>query len=178
MKLKDKYNYRNEHFYELRDSARNATSAYQNAARFLDTVKEYVDIEMGMPNTAYAIHLEAHKMPQRFDVIGDILHQRHLLQEYPATPELLENIDDMDKAFEIIIGTLDDIEDALASLVQVCEKLNLYPLARQVENLQIQNSEDYTKFLTAWAVWDESLSKTSYDNWALHYFANWEGENE
>ena len=38
-KLRDIYHYENPRFSPLRDAARRATAAYQNAARVLDTLK-------------------------------------------------------------------------------------------------------------------------------------------
>ena len=98
-KLRDIYHYENPRFSPLRDAARRATAAYQNAARGLDTLKEWVLVEFGLVHTADAIHRLAHEQPKRFDVIGDILHQRHLMQEYPETPEYRERPEDMDGVF-------------------------------------------------------------------------------
>ena len=55
-KLRDIYHYENPRFSPLRDAARRATAAYQNAARGLDTLKEWVLVEFGLVHTADAIH--------------------------------------------------------------------------------------------------------------------------
>ena len=47
MKLADFYNYDNERFAALRDASRKVTEKMQNANRGLDTLKEWVLIEMG-----------------------------------------------------------------------------------------------------------------------------------
>ena len=32
----------------------------------------------------------------------------------------------------------------------------------------LRNSEEYTRFIAAWFMWDESESRTSFDNWIEH----------
>ncbi len=171
MKLADFYNYENEKFSPVRDAARRVTAAMQNANRGLDALKEWVLIEMGLVHTSDAIHELAHKQPLRFDQIGDILHQRHLMQEYPATEEYTKRPDDMDGVFEAAIELLQANEDALKEFVRTCDASGLYALARQAESIQIENSADYEKLLKAWQMFDMTdASATSYDNWILHLF--------
>lgn len=167
MKVRDAYNYDASPWDALREPARQVVAAYQQAARFLDTVQESVYIEHGLVHTARILHNLAHEMPKRFDVFADMLHERHLMAEYPATPELTERVEDMDKAFEIVIAALDDIQAALEAFRSVTDNGTLRPMALKAEELMTQNSRDYTNVLNMWAMWDESESKTSFDNWAL-----------
>ena len=102
-RLKERFDFENGALAAVRDAAKEVTGAYQDAARGLDTLKEWVLIEFGMPNTANAIHKLAHLQPQRFDVVGDLLHQRHILQIYPATAEYEGRPDNLDGVFESII---------------------------------------------------------------------------
>ena len=171
MKLADFYNYDNERFAALRDASRKVTEKMQNANRGLDTLKEWVLIEMGLVNTSNEIHKLAHKQPGYFDQVGDILHQRHLIQEYPATEEYTKRPDDMDGVFEEIMRLLRENDEALKDFIRVCDENAQYALARQAETIQIENSEDCTKFLQAWAMFDDgSSSATSFDNWVKHLF--------
>ena len=171
MKLADFYNYDNERFAALRDASRKVTEKMQNANRGLDTLKEWVLIEMGLVNTSNEIHKLAHKQPGYFDQVGDILHQRHLIQEYPATEEYTKRPDDMDGVFEEIMRLLRENDEALKDFIRVCDENAQYALARQAETIQIENSEDCTKFLMAWQMYDMTdASATSYDNWILHLF--------
>ena len=48
-RLRDRMNFENGALAAVRDAARDATGAYQDAARGLDTLKERVLIEFGMP---------------------------------------------------------------------------------------------------------------------------------
>ena len=171
MKLADFFNYENEMFSPLREAARNVTAAMQNANRGLDTLKEIVLIDIGLVHTSDAIHELAHKQPQRFDVIGDILHQRHLIQEYPATEEYTKHPEDLDGVFEEVIQFLRKNDEALKEFIRVCDETQNYALARQAETLQIENSEDCEKFLLAWNMFDTTdASATSFDDWVLHLF--------
>ena len=171
MKLADFYNYENEKFSPVRDAARRVTAAMQNANRGLDSLKEWVLIEMGLVHTSDAIHELAHKQPKMWDELADILHQRHLMQEYPATEEYTKRPDDMDGVFEEIMRLLRENDEALKDFIHVCDENAQYALARQAETIQIENSEDCTKFLMAWQMYDMTdASATSYDNWILHLF--------
>ena len=168
MRARDVYNYDTSPYDVLREPARQVVAAYQQAARFLDTVQESVYIEHGLVHTARILHDLAHKMPKRFDKFGEMLHERHLMTEYPATPELTERVEDMDTAFEIVIAVLDDIQTALENFRTVTDNAALRPMALKSEELMLQNSKDYTLILDMWAMWDMSESKTSFDNWAQH----------
>lgn len=165
-RLRDIYSYDSEKFGGLRDAARQATAAYQNADRGLDALKEWVLVEFGLVHTSDMLHALAHLQPRRFDKIGDILHQRHLMQEYPATEEYRERPEDLDGVFEAAIRLLKAIETALKACVGRSEEAGLYPLARAFENLQMENSASYEKLLYAWQMYDRTDgSATSYDNW-------------
>ncbi len=171
MKIADVFNYENYMFSPLRDAARKVTAAMQQANRSLDALKEYVLIEIGLVHTSDAIHELAHKQPGYFDQIGDLLHQRHLMQEYPATEEYTKRPKDMDEVFEEIMRLLRENDEALRDFIKVCDENAQYALARQAETIQIENSEDCTKFLAAWSMYDSTdASATSFDNWILHLF--------
>lgn len=160
--------YKKPEYSMLRDPARGVVAAYQDAARFLDTIKEWVYIEKGMIHTSDFIHNMAHEMPKRFDQFGDILHERHLSIEYPATNELTEEITDMDQVFEFIVSILDNIQEALDQFHQVTDKGRFKPMALAVEELMVENSKEYTKVLQAWSMWSQGVGESSFDNWMLH----------
>ena len=173
MKARDIFNFDNEKYKALRDPSRAVIEAYQNANRFLDTIQEYVYIEQGMPYLANAIHKQAHKFPQRFDKFADMLHERHLMAEYPETPEMdwREELKDLDNVFNTVIKVFDNINEALERMHAVTDNADFRAMALFVENLMSENSADYTKFITAWVRWDEDGgSKTSFDSWCNKYF--------
>lgn len=176
-RLKERFDFENGALAAVRDAAKDVTGAYQDAARGLDTLKEWVLIEFGMPHTADAIHKLAHLQAQRFDTVGDLLHQRHILQIYPATAEYDGRPDDLDGVFESIIDMLQKIEDTLRKCVEVCDENGLYPLGRGFENLQMENSASYEKFLYAWQMYSEhEMSATSFDGWIEELFDKEDGD--
>lgn len=166
MAIKDAYSF--DRWPALREPARRVTASMQNAMRFMDTCKEYLLIMHSMPMTAQAVHEQAHSYGEMWDEFGDILHQRHLIQIFPATPELDEQ-PDADRVFEIIIACMDEIEDALGEFINACEAERLYPLARAAETLQVENSESYNKWLVAADMWETTRDKLSYEKWIAEY---------
>ena len=169
---RDRYSYDNPDFKGLRDPARGVIAAYQNANRFLDAIQEFVLIEEGMPNLSLAIHNQAHAYPARFDRFADMLHERHLMAEYPMTPEMdwREELKDLDDVFRCVIDAMEDIQDALEVFHMATDNAQFRPMALLTEELMAENSADYTKFLEMWARWDtDGGSRTSFDSWVRHY---------
>ena len=170
--VRETYSYDNPKFAVLRDPARDVIAAYQNGNRFLDAIQEFCLIEEGMPNLSKAIHLQAHKYPARFDAFADMLHERHLMAEYPETPEMdwREELKGLDDVFRCVIGAMDEIHDALERFRSVVDNGDFRPMALFAEELMTQNSADYTLFLEMWARWDnDGGSKTSFDSWVAHH---------
>lgn len=62
-------------------------------------------------------------------------------------------------------------EDKLRICVRVCDENGLFPLGRQFETLQMENSESYQKFLYAWQMSSEhEMSATSFEGWIEELF--------
>lgn len=166
--VRENYSYDNAKFYGLRDPARDVIAAYQNANRFLDTIQEYALIEEGMPNLSRMIHEQAHRYPARFDRFAEMLHERHLMAEYPATAEMdwREELAGIDDIFRCILDSMEEIGDALEAFRAVTDNAAFRPMAIVTEELMAENSADYTRFLEMWARWDnDGGSKTSFDSW-------------
>lgn len=173
MKLKDKFNFDNPEYAPLRDSSRAVNKAYLDGNRFLDTTKEYVYIEQGLKNCSEIIHRQAHKFLRLLDDFGDMLHERHLMQEYPETPELnwREELKDMDGVFAFVVRVLENVQEALEVFHRATDNAQFRPMALYVEELMLTNSQDHTKFLEMWAIYDQvneqggMSSATSFDSW-------------
>lgn len=138
------------------------------ANRALDTAKEAVWIDFGLPFTSQFIHELAHVHLERLDEFGDILHENHLRQTYPPTPALTEPVDSVDKAFEIAVAIIDEVDEALMRFIELTGGSRHNAMALAAENLQTENSADRTKVLEAWKMWDSGVKGTSFDNWMLH----------
>lgn len=168
MKARDHFNYDSPEYEQLRRPARDVIAAYQDANRFLDTVQEWIYIESAMPKAARVIHNLAHEQPKRFDRFSDMLHERHLMAEYPPTPELREEIREMDDAFAVVISALDRIQTALVEFRATAERSGQLPMALYAEEAMVENSASYTRVLEMWNLWDTGVSASSFDNWCGH----------
>ena len=169
--IRENFSYDNPKFGVIRDPARGVIAAYQNSNRYLDTIQEYCLIEEGMPNLSAVIHHQAHAYPGRFDRFAEMLHERHLMAEYPLTPEMdwREELKGLDDVFRCVLGAMEEIEEALEAFHAVVDNAAFRPMALLTEELMAQNSADYTFFLELWARWDnDGGSKTSFDSWVAH----------
>lgn len=177
MKLREYAGWELPGYSPLRDPARGVIKAYQDAARQLDALQEYVYIEAGLIHTAQIIHLLAHEMPKRFDTFADMLHQHHLMAEYPATQEYPHTYRDMDEVFERVLKALDGVQDALFVFRAKAEDMRQTAMALFSEERMLENSESRTRFLELWALYDDpSVSASSFDSWARNLEEGGEGE--
>lgn len=179
MKLKDIYNFDSNKYSPLRDSSIAVSKAYLDCNRFLDSCKEYLYIEEGMTNLSKIVHLQAHKALERLDDFGDLLHERHLMQIYPETPMLdwKAEFKDLDSVVEFIIRTLENIQEALEKFHESTDNAEFRAMALKVEELMLDNSKDYTKFLEIGFRWqNDGGSKTSFDSWCKDYLEDKEDD--
>lgn len=165
MKKRDYYNYENPRFAPLRDPMRGVMTAYLNGERYFGAIKEVVWGRFGLPWLSGAIHSLEHKQPPRIDRFGDAMKELGLEIEYPATQELDEPLGDLDEVFRVCVELVDDIEDALARLIQAADAGQFWALGRSAEDLQTANSADRTKLLEAWSMWDNKVSASSFDKY-------------
>lgn len=155
-------------------------SVFLWANRALDTTKEAVWIDFGLPFTSQFIHDIAHINLERLDAFGDVLHENHIRQTYPPTSALTETIEDVDKAFEITVSIIDEVDAALNRFIETAGGGKFNAMALAAENIQMENSADRTKVLQAWKMWSTGVRGTSFDNWILHLTngASMEVEND
>lgn len=173
MKLKDKFNYDIEPYRSLRDSARAVSKEYLQGNRCLDEAKEYVYIEQSLKFCSEIVHRQAHKFLELLDTFGDLLHERHLMQEYPDTSEIdwRTTFTDMDSVFDFIVKVLENVGEALEEFHAKTDNAQFRPMALKAEELMLINSQDHTKFLEMWAIYDQLNEKgsmgspTSFDSW-------------
>jgi len=170
MKARDIYNYDNPKFAPLREPMRAVVSAYQAANRYFDTCQEYTLIEQGLVATSKWLHSIAHTFPLDFDGFIDVLHELHLMGEYPETPELdwRKELTDMQDVFGLCAKVLENNQEALETFYAVTDNAELRPLALKAEEMMLANSAKRTELLEGWAMYDEGGSKTSFDNWIKH----------
>lgn len=167
-RLKDYFSYDAEQFDRIREAARGVTGAYGAQNKWLDTMQEWLLIEQGMKHTSDLIHGIAHRALVYLDEFSDILHERHLMTEYPATDELEEDFTDPSDVFLAVTTVLDNTGKELAAFRSTAEAYGLIEMALGAENLMMKNSAEYTAVLRLWKMWENMPSATSFDNWALH----------
>lgn len=173
MSLLDKDNF--DRFPTVRDPARRVTGALLQGMRFTDTCKDCVLILEGMPLTAAALHEQAHWYGEAWDEFGDLLHQRHLLQEFPATPEL-DEAPDVGRSLEVTLWCLDEADLALQEFARACDGAGLFALARGAEEMSVAVSGQRSRWLQAAKMWENDPDKLSYDKWVGALFCPARGE--
>lgn len=103
-------------------SARDVMAAYQNANKWLDSVKEAIYTKMNCPFFSSFVHKLAHTMPERFDKFGDILHTVNIEIPYPATAEIVKKPATIQESFTIIFEILDAIKNALNTFIKCTDE--------------------------------------------------------
>lgn len=171
MEVKNIFNYKNERYAMLREPMRGVIGAYQDGNRWLDTTQEYLYIEQGLVNCARVFHEQAHKFLQEMDGFVDMLHENHLMGEYPTTEELdwQEELVDVNSAFELVVRIFDHIEDALTTFRDVANTNRHLAMGLTAEDLIVANSQKRTKFLEMWNMWNNNVKASSFDNWCKKY---------
>ena len=172
MRKQDYFTYRNTEFAGVRDPMRRVMSAYGNAEKWFAAIKDIVLIDFGMPFLSDAIHALEHVQPERVDEFAGAIHSFGLLLEYPATPELTEDFNnDLDRVFEVCVGIVDEIDEALGEFIKTQEGGRVNTLGLIAENLQVANTFDRRNLLYAWAMWDNGdMSRATFDGWCKKLF--------
>lgn len=178
MRAREYANWDNPRFAPMREPMRRVMEAYGNAEKWFADIKDRVLCDMGMPFLSDAIHKLEHKQPERVDAFADIPHDYHLRLPYPGTPELDEDFnDDLDRVFEVCVVIVDAVDGALGDFIRVTADGEFNALSLKAEELQMQNTGDRQKLLSAWSMWDTgSMSRASFDNWCRNLFAE-DGED-
>ena len=168
-KLSEFFTYDKEPYSRLREAARGVTGAYGAQNKWLDTMQEWLFIECGLKHTSDLIHGIAHRALVDLDEFSDILHERHLMTEYPATEELAEIFGDPSDVFAAVCTVLEATGEALKNFRDTAAATpTVDGLALKTEDLMMKNSREYDVVLKLWQMWDQGVSASSFDNWALH----------
>jgi hypothetical protein len=167
MKKKDYYNYDNPKFKPLREPMREVMTAYGEAERFFALIKEITWYRFGMKSLTDYIHALEHIQPDEVDTFKDIFAENGLSVEYPPIGELTEELNNLDRVFEVCVGIIDQTDLSLNNIIIEIdtEVPELSAMARSIETLLMRNSKNRTFLLEAWAMWDTEPSYTSFDNW-------------
>ena len=97
-----------------------------------------------------------------------MLHENHLMAEYPGTDELdwRESLKSLDDVFELIMQTFDGINAALEKFRKATDTPDFRAMSLKTEELMLRNSTEGKVFLELWFRWaNDGGSKTSFDSW-------------
>lgn len=169
MKFEEFYSYSNPLFANLKPYADEVSRTLLWGNRVGDTLKETVRKKFKMPFTSEYFHRIAHKQLAYLDLFADVLHTQNLEQTYPATPQLAEEIEDMNKAFYVYVETLNEVKKALYDFITATDNADHKAMSIAAEDILRDYSNDYTKLLEAYNTWQGASSVTSYDSWIKKY---------
>lgn len=139
---------------ELNNSINGVMASYQNANKWLDSVKEFIYSDLSCPFFSSFVHELAHTMPGRFDKFGDILHTMNIEIPYPTTLELDNELTSVDDAFAIIFGCLDDIKNNLNNFIELTDK-DYHGMACSAEELLNDIESEYSMLFRLRDKWNQ-----------------------
>ena len=108
--------YRNERYAGLYEPMRRAMAAMGKAMWWFAALKEQTWYQ-GYAGVTAAIHALEHKQPEYIDELKDIMAKLGLPLSYPPIPELDMEYPGLSGTFDMCIGLLDEVNDALSGIV-------------------------------------------------------------
>lgn len=160
---------------EVLEAAYGVMAAYQNANKWLDTVKEVIYTKLDSPFFSSFVHSLAHTMPGRFDKFGDILHTVNIEIPYPSTEELTDKPTDITSAFEIIFSSLDDIKSELNGFIKATDD-RYHGMACAAEGLLNDIEEEYPMLYRLRGKWNQCNGNTvEFDKYVMQYVEHKDG---
>lgn len=144
-------------------------TAYQNANRWMDTIKEDLLINKGLINFSQYVHDLAHTMPVRFDRFGDILHTKNILVPYPSTAEYTGDLGDLDAVFSALFDILGAINNSLRAFIDETKDTENHSLALKTEELLVDIDSEYEPLYRMRQVYSASENLVRFDNWVARY---------
>lgn len=156
----------------VEDFACSVIAAYQNATKWLDTIKEMIYHDHSCVFFSDYIHRLAHSMPERFDKFGDILHTGDIKIEYPETKELEDVPSTPEEAIDKVIEILNAIKGSLNNFIK-CTDENNHGMACSTEDLLMDIDKEYTPlFRMKKALENCDGDYASFDKWVHQYVDN------
>lgn len=157
----------------VRESSIRVMASYQNANKWLDTIKEELLMEYASVFFSNYIHELAHKMPVQFDKFGDILHTGDIKIVYPATEYIPYSLSDIESIFSAINEILYDINVKLRDFIKCTQDTNYHSMANAAEellsNIDGENTHLY-RMMKAYKACNSNI--IAFDKWVAHYTQN------
>ena len=156
----------------LDDAIEKVMCSYQNANKWLDTIKECVLMDIGCVFFSDYLHNLAHTMPERFDKFGDILHTEDMKVPYPTTNEIDEEPTDITSVFEKVFCILDCIKCSLSEFIDCTEECGYNSMKISAEGLLEDISTEYTNLKRMERTYQRVNDEIEFDKWVEQYVNN------
>lgn len=153
-------------------SAELVMASYQNANKWLDSIKEFVLMDLGCVFFSNYIHNLAHTMPARFDKFGDILHTADITVPYPATDAISGMPSDIPSVFQQIFDILGSISLTLRGFIKLTQDTGYHAMACSAEELLIDIEGEYTTLYRLRRAYLNCQDIIKFDKWVNQYINN------
>lgn len=154
---------------DIATSAIGVMTAYQNANKWLDSIKEYVLMDLSCVFFSNYIHNLAHTMPARFDKFGDILHTADIKVPYPATAGIPNMPSDIPSVFQQVLDILGAISTSLRGFIKITQDTEFHAMACSAEELLIDIEGEYTDLYRLRRAYNSSQDIIKFDEYVNHY---------
>lgn len=129
-------------------------------------IKEIIWYEVGYEHVKEFFHHMEHSYGDHIDKLKELLAQEGLPLIYPGISGLGVENRSLSDCFDLGIELIDEVNKALSTTVEVMDMDGYEPLARQVENIQINNYKPKAIMLQARTMAENGGgSASSFDNW-------------
>ena len=156
----------------LGDQAATVMRAYQNANKWLDSIKECLLMDFGCVFFSNYVHLLAHSMPERFDEFGDILHSIDMKVPYPATDAIPSEPTELTNTFDQIFSILNDIRIALVNFNKSIQDTDKSSVGLQVDELILALDREFSPLYTMKRALNHCDNPLVFDKWVAQYINN------
>lgn len=146
--------------------------AYQNANKWLDSIKEVLLMDLGCVFFSNYVHELAHTMPARFDKFGDILHMADMKVPYPATGAIPNSPTNISESFRMIYEILNIISTSLRGCIKAAQDSDHHAIACAVEELLLDIEKENTHIHRMRRVFDSCGDALKFDTWVAQYISN------
>lgn len=152
-------------FPQFKEPVRDVMSAMGEAMWHFAQIKEIIWYEAGYEHVKEFFHLMEHSYGDHIDALKALLSQVGLPLIYPTIQGMPEQPLSLEDCFNEGIKLIDRVNTAISELIEVTDDRLYEPLARQAENIQMENYRPRAVMLQARTMAQNEGSATSFDNW-------------
>lgn len=150
---------------ELYEPMRKAMSAMGKAMWHFAQIKEITWAQWGFEGITRAIHYLEHQQPEYIDSFKGLMAMLGLPLIYPPIPDMPREFNSLSEVLEACIGLVDEVNEALSQFIEAADLSGYEPLARQAENIQMQNFAPRAWLTQALTMSLNPNSESSVDSW-------------